>query len=394
MTAPYRTVYCLLGLPFDALTLDAALARLLVPISQCVPSGTAGGAGVQRRDQPDASDEQRGALVLSTPNVNWVVLAREHPAFRESVLASALTVADGQPLVWIARLLGVPLPERVSGADLFLGLRGAAHPVRVFFLGGMGHVARRASAALNQARETAGDGALIGVGGLDPGSGSIASMSRPEILHTVNEGQPDLVVVSLGALRGQAWLMQNRKALTTARWVTHLGAVVNFAAGEVRRAPRWMQRSGTEWAWRIVQEPKLWQRYVGDGISLFGLLLARTLPLLFWRALYARQSLPAESAPLDDGGGLRMRGAWVTEDHARQFHDAVRQTLAGQSVDIAGQPFRLDVAEVSNLGAAVIGQWMVLRGSLALQRRKLVLVSPSLAVRRLLRAEVADYLLD
>jgi N-acetylglucosaminyldiphosphoundecaprenol N-acetyl-beta-D-mannosaminyltransferase len=65
--------------------------------------------------------------------------------------------------------------------------------------------------------------------------------------------------------------------------VSHLGAVLNFVAGNVKRAPLWMQRSGLEWVWRILQEPSLWQRYFFDGCGFIKLFFVRVLPYVFWR---------------------------------------------------------------------------------------------------------------
>ena len=101
----------------------------------------------------------------------------------------------------------------------------------------------------------------------------------------MNAARPDFLVVSLGAAKGQAWIMRNLHRLDVPL-VSHLGAVVNFVAGEVRRAPRWMQRSGLEWAWRVKEEPALLRRYAGDAL--------RLLPLA-WRERAARRR-PADGA--------------------------------------------------------------------------------------------------
>src|SRR5215470_8379122 len=117
-----REAYALLGLPFDALDLDAAAALV-------------------RR-----AAEQRERCVFATPNLNFVTGCRGDAAFRDSVLAADLSIADGMPIVWIARLLGVPLPGRVAGADLFERLRAdAGRPLSVYFFGGAEGAARAAA---------------------------------------------------------------------------------------------------------------------------------------------------------------------------------------------------------------------------------------------------------
>ncbi len=200
--APPRPTFCLLGLPFDPLSLREA--------EEVLRNGVAAG----------------DTGILSTPNLNWIALARQNPVFRQSVLISDCCVADGMPLVWLARMLGLPFPERVSGADLIERLRKGRPSLRVFFFGGLGDVAERAVSALSRSPE-----GLVAVGSLNPGQGTVESMSGESLISAINACRPDIVIVSLGAEKGQAWIVRNRSALNAA-WVTHLGAVVNFFAGE------------------------------------------------------------------------------------------------------------------------------------------------------------------
>lgn len=89
-------------------------------------------------------------------------------------------------------------------------------------------------------------------------------MSAPELLAQINATGAHFLVVSLGAQKGQAWIVQNMEQLTIPV-ISHLGAVVNFVAGEVNRAPMWMRKVGLEWLWRIKEEPSLWRRYAADA---------------------------------------------------------------------------------------------------------------------------------
>jgi len=100
---------------------------------------------------------------------------------------------------------------------------------------------------------------LIGVGSMDPGFGTVESMSTDETLAEINRHNIDVIIVSLGAGKGQAWIEANRHKLN-APIISHLGAVINFFAGTVHRAPQWVQKQGLEWCWRILQEPSLWKR--------------------------------------------------------------------------------------------------------------------------------------
>lgn len=211
-------------------------------------------------------DRQR--LFLSTPNLNFLMTAQRDAAFRASVLHSDLSVADGMPILWLARRQGTPLPERVAGASLFEALRqgdGQAvlgRPIKVFFFGGPPGVAQRACEVLNA--EHAQGGSMQGVGALCPGFGAVQEMSTPEVLAAINASDADFLVVALGAQKGQAWILHNLPHLQVPV-VSHLGAVVNFVAGTVRRAPSAWQRWGLEWLWRIKEEPGLFKRYWADG---------------------------------------------------------------------------------------------------------------------------------
>src|SRR5690242_12534769 len=244
-----RDVHCLLGLPIDVVGLDEAAARVRDAVARRAP------------------------CFLSTPNLNWVVAARSDAEFRDSVIASDLCVADGMPLVWVARLCGIPVIERVAGADLFQQLKSTpGEPLGVYIYGAADGVAAAAERRLND--EASG---LVCVGHESPGYGPVESLCRPASLARINASGADFLVVSLGAKKGQSWISRNLSRLGVPV-VSHLGAVVNFSAGTVRRAPAWMQRCGLEWLWRIRQERRLVGRYLADGFAFLRLLFTRVLP--------------------------------------------------------------------------------------------------------------------
>jgi N-acetylglucosaminyldiphosphoundecaprenol N-acetyl-beta-D-mannosaminyltransferase len=278
-----RDVHALLGVPFDRLSLEEATQRVR---QACLA---------------------RQPLFFSTPNVNFVVTACRDAAFRQSVLASDLSVVDGMPLVWLARWLGIPLDERVAGADLFERLRGSPspRPLRVYFFGGPQGVAETASAKVG------GPGrSTVGVGGQSPGFHPLEVLSSPDRLEAINRAQPDLLLVALGALKGQAWIMRNRASLVGAPVVSHLGAVVNFVAGTVRRAPPWVSRTGLEWLWRIFQEPSLWRRYLGDAWAMVGLVRRHVLPVRAYQHAAAHDPVRAVAGRWS----VRQAGTSVTLD--------------------------------------------------------------------------------
>src|SRR5262245_21240337 len=162
-----RDVHCVLGLPFDAVDLTGAESIVR-----------------------DAAARGRRCFV-STPNVNFAIGCLGDAALRDSVLARHLSLADGMPIVWLARLLGAPLRGRAAGADLFERLRRpSAAPLSVYFFGGPAGAAQAAAERLNAAR-----GGLACVGYESPGFGPAAGLAGEESIARINASGADFLVV-------------------------------------------------------------------------------------------------------------------------------------------------------------------------------------------------------
>jgi N-acetylglucosaminyldiphosphoundecaprenol N-acetyl-beta-D-mannosaminyltransferase len=330
-----RPVHWLLGLPFDAVTLDEAVSRIAQAVGERTP------------------------LFLSTPNLNFLMASQRDPAFQRSVLNSDLSVADGMPIVWIARLLGIPLPGRVAGSDIFEALmRGECGPIKLYLFGGEAGVAERAAARINEA-----GGAMRCVGHHCPGFGSIEDMSTPEVIEQINACEPDFVLVALGAGKGQAWIEHNRARLS-APVISHLGAVINFAAGTVSRAPAWMQKTGLEWLWRIKEEPKLVRRYLSDGLALLRTGVGNVLPLV-WANLWRRRSRKRPCSIL-----VRQSAGQMTVELSGSWSRAAREGLvrALESAARQGSPCRIRIGQLDNVDASLLGLiYLTRRGGGALR---------------------------
>lgn len=364
-TAPdfERDVHCLLGLPIDAVNMDQAVEMVRRAI---------------RLKKP---------CFLSTPNLNFLIACQADAEFRRSVIDSDLSVADGMPLVWMARLLGIPLPQRVPGSGLLERLRRerGSEPVKVYFFGGPGGVAEAAC------RTLAGEESGLACAGFDsPGYGSVVDMSGQETIDRINRSGADFLVVAVGARKGQTWIQHNRARLTVPV-VSPLGAVVNFVAGTVARAPRWMQDAGLEWLWRIRQEPVLWRRYWHDGRVLARLLATRVLPYAWflWRRRPGPEALAAAAVDIrsdDEHLRLRLHGAW-----ARGNLPLFRSCLTPDF--LAGKDLHLDMEDVTYVDSAFVGLLMLLHGYLLRQRRRLAITPVSPPVERIFRYGCADFLL-
>jgi len=229
------------GVPIDPVDMAGALARLTGAI----------GAG--------------HVFQVSTINLDFLVRAQTEPNIERIFRANDLNLADGAPVVWLARLLGVAMPGRVAGADLVPALmeRAAAIGARVFLLGGEDGVAERAAAVLAERHPE-----LIIAGTYEPARAAAGEMDNDEIVRRIAEARVDILLVAFGHPKQELWIDLNRARLPVSV-AMGVGCVFDLVAGRSRRAPRWMQASGLEWAFRLGQEPRrLLGRYLTDAVWL------------------------------------------------------------------------------------------------------------------------------
>lgn len=208
-----------------------------------------------------------------TPNVDHVVMLAHHAGLQAAYEDADLILVDGTPVVWAARLVGRPVPEKVPGSDLTPGLFAAVPPdqtLRVFLLGAGPGVADKAAFTIQQRWP-----AVQVVGTYSPPMGfEKESAENAAILQRIDVAQPDVLVVGLGAPKQELWVHAHRHRLA-AKVALCVGATIDFLAGEKPRAPRWMRQAGLEWLHRVWMEPKrLAARYVRDA-WIFPQLVAR-----------------------------------------------------------------------------------------------------------------------
>jgi N-acetylglucosaminyldiphosphoundecaprenol N-acetyl-beta-D-mannosaminyltransferase len=209
-----------------------------------------------------------GQSLVFTPNVQRLVSASCDKRIKNIYAGADLIVPDGLPLVWASKILGTPLKERVTGADLFPLLCGIAarRGYRVFLLGGAPGVADMAARTLKRQNP----GLLIAGTYCPPYHFEKNAGEVEKALSFVDRSRPDLLFVSLGFPKEELFLSQHRRRLA-AGVSLGVGASFAYAAGTLKRAPRWMQSRGLEWFFRFCQEPgRLWNRYaVGNSIFLW-----------------------------------------------------------------------------------------------------------------------------
>jgi len=354
-----RDVWCLMGLAVDAADITRATAEI------------------------DDAVRTHRPLSFVTPNVNFLVRAAADANARREILDADLSLADGAPLVLMAKLLGVPVPSRVAGSDLFEALRRrpgfAGRRIRVFFFGGRDGAAEAAFEALKRER-----GGVEAAGWLNPGFGGVESMSSDAVIEEINAANADFVVVALGAGKGQAWIDHNRARLT-APVIAHLGAVIDFTAGGIERAPQWVAKSGLEWAWRIKEEPSLWRRYYKDAIGLARLALTGLAPQLGrGRAVEGAGPAGAELAASPSETVIRLSG-----DLAHGGLGAVRDAFRVAAE--RGKPVVLDFCAAGAIDRAFLGQVLMLEKHLTRRNAEIRISGAGRDVKALLRANRMTY---
>lgn len=358
-----RRVYCLFGIPVDALSFQDTIAEL----KRAVANGV--------------------RCVWSTPNLNHLTSCLSSSEFRDILGKSHLSTVDGMPLVILSRLLGIPIRERVPGSTVFDEMMtGAAGPLKVYFFGGPDGAAARASQRLAELSPF-----VLGAGHFSPGYGSIESMSEPEILEDINSSGADLLVLALNAKRGHSWISLNAPRLNVPV-ISHLGSVINFVAGTVQRSPGLLQKTGLEWLWRIWQEPYLASRYRKDFVDLAKLVATKALPLLMLDPLVKFAGSSSRSLRLaTEVKNNRTVLALAGRVSAVQLGE-VRETLK-RHIECPGE-LVVCLREASYVDAALLGLLIIARGFRMERGLPLRIRAPRRSsVRRLIRLHCADYLI-
>ena len=289
------------------------------------------------------------------------------PHLHRIMARCSLSFPDGMPLVWVSRLLGCPLAERITGVDLVpkLAELSAKKGYKIFLLGGRKGVADRATRLL----ESDYPGVHI-VGSYAPSEESLSRMDQSEILSRIHAVKPDILLVALGNPKQEKWIWMHRDRLDVPV-AMGIGGSLDILVGDMQRAPRWIQQCGMEWAMRLLQEPaRLAPRYLRDFLG-----LARRLPLALLTAwiqmpfldktsvtavatskimhVYIHGHLAADSAPvLQQATAASIANGLVMRVHLQSLRrattagmgvlmDARRQLLdAGLSLSITGVNLR------------------------------------------------------
>jgi N-acetylglucosaminyldiphosphoundecaprenol N-acetyl-beta-D-mannosaminyltransferase len=213
-----------------------------------------------------------------TPNVQHIVLLQKDSYLRKVYRHAFLVVPDGVPLLWAASFLGTPLRGRVNGTDLFVRLceMAAKLRLRVFFLGGRPGAAEGAGRVL---KSRYSDLEIAGICCPHYGFEKDPVEIR-RINAEIRTAAPHILFVALGTPKQEYWLYTNNHLINVPISIG-IGASLDFVSGTVKRSPRWMQRLGLEWAFRLMVEPhRLWRRYIFGNPFFLWLVLRQRLGMV------------------------------------------------------------------------------------------------------------------
>jgi len=230
-----------LGIPFHNVTMDEAVALIEEQI------------------------REGGFHQVATANVDFLRHSMRDKDLRNTLCSCEMIVPDGMPVVWISRLIGKPLKERVTGIDLVerLAAVSARRGYGIFLLGASENRSQRAAKVLKQRYPD-----LRIVGRYSPAPQPLEEMDHEEILRRIEEAKPDILLVAFGNPKQEQWLAMHRDRLKVPVCIG-VGGTLDSLSGTMRRAPQWMQHNGLEWLHRTMQEPRrLAARYLADAVCL------------------------------------------------------------------------------------------------------------------------------
>lgn len=241
-----REKISLMGCPVDNLTMDESLAII---------------------DQAIMRKEQIHHTVI---NAGKMVMMQTDKALFDSVVSADMINADGQAIVWAAKVLGTPLKERVTGIDLMENLVRKAHEDshKIFFFGAKEEVVKEVVERYSKQYSPA---IIAGYR-----NGYFNKAEQAPIAQEISASGAHILFVAISSPTKEIFLNTYKKELSELNFIMGVGGSFDVVAGKVKRAPVWMQKSGLEWFYRFLQEPgRMWKRYL-VGNTKFVLLVLKS----------------------------------------------------------------------------------------------------------------------
>lgn len=219
---------------------------------------------------------RRRPCYVCVTGVHGVMESQRDEELRRIHNRAGLVTPDGMPLVWLSRLKGLGHVERVYGPHLMLAIceRSVSKGYRHFFYGGAEGLPEQLAVVLQNRFP-----GLQVVGTFSPPFRPLTAEEDEQIVQMINENRPDIVWIGLSTPKQERWMAEHTHRLN-APVLIGVGAAFDFLSGRKPQAPRWMQRAGLEWLFRLLTEPRrLWRRYLINNPLFVMLVLAQALGL-------------------------------------------------------------------------------------------------------------------
>lgn len=215
--------------------------------------------------------------VVFTPNVDHLMKLQSDPEFVNTYKDATYKLCDSKILFFISRFLGTPIKEKISGSDLFPAFyqyHKNNEDIKIFLLGAREGVALKAQEKIN-----AQVGRTMIVGAHSPSFGFEKNEEEcAKMIELINQSGATVLAVGVGAPKQENFISKYKDQFTNIKIFLAIGATIDFEAGNIKRAPKWISEIGMEWLYRLLAEPKrLWKRYLVHGPSFFWLILKQKL---------------------------------------------------------------------------------------------------------------------
>lgn len=205
---------------------------------------------------------------IVTPNVDFIVRAHNDENFRNLINKAGLSLCDSAIVKTAAGILRSGFKEKITGTDLLHTVCQTVEEKNKCFI--LGSAEENLKKAVDKLRELFPD---ICIGGFHHGYFS----EDKEIVDKINSANTNVLIIGMGSPKQEFWIEENLELLNV-KIIMCVGGILDVLAGEVKRAPVWMQRIGLEWFWRLIHEPRrLLKRYIVDDMKFFYLLFKQII---------------------------------------------------------------------------------------------------------------------
>ncbi len=235
--------------------------------------------GIHNLTMLELLEKLRFGGVVFTPNLDHLMKLQKDYKFYLTYQKADYVVCDSKVLMYASKFLGTPIQEKISGSDLFPAFYTYYkhdNKINIFLLGGVGETAKIAQQNINTKV-----GRDIIVSTYSPPFGfENDEQECQKIIELINSSRANVLAIGVGAPKQELWLYKFKHQLKNVNTFFAIGATINFEAGNIKRAPKWMSEAGLEWLYRLLSEPqRLWKRYLLDDIPFFWLVLKQKFRL-------------------------------------------------------------------------------------------------------------------